>query len=682
MDRKMLFLGWSLIVVILAGSPFFQWGEKFLFTSHAPSGPAAGEVRKAEDGSGFLLQKNSSRIELHPQMITNEYALGDASLLADEQHLAGYSQSSGKPTTLWHPYPKPEAYPISAFIDLGSVHHLKTISLFDAHNAGNIIISAGAPFKWQPLFTDPMKNYLQWNRHQVDIKTRYVRVTLMTPIGTPEIAFYGTRTETARPVAAVKALPGAEAPVMDGFIGINSFIDVPLETDKAAGFIREYHNWRWNEGKADGVIKHNPSYPGWNFDAYYADRKKNNIIVSPCLQSSVGWLTAESENKPVKKGDDPHAPRAYSNHARFMYQFAARYGSRQVAPAKLLAATDQQKVSGLNLLSYFENWNEQNKWWAGEGARFSPYEYAAMASADYDGHQGRMGNTFGIKNADPEAKLVMGGLASIDLEYIKSMKVWADVHRGGSFPADVLNFHHYCRSGEGKAQAGISPEEDKLKEKMQAAVAFRNKHLPGKEIWLTEFGYDVHPQSPQRAPAIGSFPAEEVQGQWLVRSYLELAASGIDRAVMYMIRDHATGNGEKYATSGLVSDKESGHKPRTSWYYVYTLKNTLSGTRFVREVPSGNALVRVYQFRHKGKNRDVFAVWCPTSNQTGVKNFPLPVGSPDKKVSVVTLVSGKTEGRPAPLAIQDNKVSVSVSETPVFVVVDGKENKKAPRPRP
>jgi len=79
----------------------------------------------------------------------------------------------------------------------------------------------------------------------------------------------------------------------------------------------------------------------------------------------------------------------------------------------------------------------------------------------------------GMKNADPLIKMVMAGLASLNLEYVRCMKLWSDFNRNG-FPADVLNFHHYSENGS----RGISPEEDGLKEKLKQLVAYRDKYLP------------------------------------------------------------------------------------------------------------------------------------------------------------------------------------------------------------
>ena len=47
-------------------------------------------------------------------------------------------------------------------------------------------------------------------------------------------------------------------------------------------------------------------------------------------------------------------------------------------------------------------------------------------------------------------------------------------NRSTGFPADVLNFHHYSNEGDGqdgKATRGISPESDRLKQKLQRIVA-------------------------------------------------------------------------------------------------------------------------------------------------------------------------------------------------------------------
>jgi hypothetical protein len=48
----------------------------------------------------------------------------------------------------------------------------------------------------------------------------------------------------------------------------------------------------------------------------------------------------------------------------------------------------------------------------------------------------------------------------------------------------------------------LSPEGCKLQDLMYSIVSYRDQNLPGKELWLTGFGYDTDPNSRLRAPAI------------------------------------------------------------------------------------------------------------------------------------------------------------------------------------
>jgi len=265
----------------------------------------------------------------------------------------------------------------------------------------------------------------------------------------------------------------------------------------------------------------------------------------------------------------------------------------------------------------------------------------------------------------------MGGLAKPEIEYIKAMKLWADLNRDGDFPADVINLHHYSNDAGGQggqSTTGISPEADGLRERFQRIVEWRDRFLPDKEVWVSEFGYDTNPKSPQHAPAIGSADAEEVQGQWLVRSFLALAAAGVDRAQLYMLRDVDRDSTTQYDSSGLTSEKGK-HEPKRAWFYVAALKYILRGMRFEAEVPAGDASVRIYQFRSDDASpRRVYAVWCPTSSQTQVSGFSLDILNASA-ATLITLEPGNPQGCRASLTAENGKVTVDVSERPIFVTV-------------
>ncbi|HEV8245322.1 MAG TPA: hypothetical protein VGP93_06125 [Polyangiaceae bacterium] len=478
---------------------------------------------------------------------------------------------------------------------------------------------------------------------------------------------------------------------------MNGFIDDPIAVLAVAGIVREYHPWAWDEG--DGASyrgypgnenKWAPSYAGgggWNFDSYYRSYQasKSAVIPAPVIQGSVRWLTSDSEAQPVARGQSSTEPRSYAAHADHLFQYAARYGKTKVALDKLKLADGQPRASGLGLVSYFENWNEPDKWWKGApGApgNFSAEEFAAMTSADYDGHCRALGETVGVRNADPEARMVLGGLAGQDkvnqLPYLSAIKAWADEHRGGSFPADVINVHHYSRN----ASHGISPEEDQLKSKLEEIVAWRDQNVPGRELWLSEFGYDTNSVTQQGVPSIGTRSEYVVQGAWNIRSYLAAAAAGIDRAFLFMIRDTNYQDKTQFSSSGLVyygdgsrppPPGKKNHDPKPSWFFVATMKATLSGMLFDGEVKSGNPEVRVYRFNKLSGGGGAYAVWCATARDLSVKGFALELPGATT-ASLITLADGEPRGKSSPLVLKGGLASVDVSEVPLFVVVDSVRN--------
>lgn len=624
----------------------------------------------------------SQKIVLTPDMVVNEAGVGNAGALVDEQDEAGDPRAGkgGKPKTLWNDKLPGVSLPVSAYIDLGGVYKLTDLYVYDTYGKGVVPFESGTPPNWKPLVTEQLDHYQEWNAHPINVETRYVRVTLPeNGLGMPEIVLYGTPTG---PI--IKATPPEphphQLPTMDELLGTNAFNDDDIKKLTVVGYVREYHNWDWDAGDGDpntkpypdNVVAFNPSKAGngWNFDAFYTNLKKEGIMVCPAIQGTVKWLAPKRDDKPVDKGQDPALPASYKAHADEMFQFVARYGSAKVDDKKLKLASNQERVSGLDLIHYFENGNEEDGWWRGRQGYSTPYEFAAQCSADYDGNMKAMGDTFGVKNADPNARMVMAGLAGdLNLGYVKAMKAWADANRHGDFPADVINFHTYCNSmgGQGDSmRVGVSPEQARLKERLREIVDYRNRYLPRQEVWLTEFGYDTNPKSVQCSPAIGETSTEEVQARWLVRSFLAIAAAGIDRAAQFMFRDTDVNSTEKFDTSGLVLPKGD-WTPKTSWFYISTMKNRLAGMRFSGEVDSGDPKVLVYKFR-SDKGTGAYAVWCPTASNTVVDNYQLKgLGS---AATLVEFAKGEPKGKASPLTLNGGTATLKVSECPVLVLVD------------
>ena len=231
----------------------------------------------------------------------------------------------------------------------------------------------------------------------------------------------------------------------DKKIGMNGHVDVPRGILYAGGVVREYHNFGWTITPNKQMYFDRFNY--WDFDGYYKDLHDHGITILPCIQMGEQAVFNRNRNeKPVMKGDSTTDPMSYKIHANYMYNYAARYGTTVVPKEKLNLDPNASYKSGLGYITYYEDWNEPDKTWQGPDAQFNSNELAAMLSADYDGHEGRLGDVYGVKQADPNSKLVMGGMAggSTMVKWLEEMQEWANQNRTDKkLPLDVINYHQY-----------------------------------------------------------------------------------------------------------------------------------------------------------------------------------------------------------------------------------------------
>jgi hypothetical protein len=474
---------------------------------------------------------------------------------------------------------------------------------------------------------------------------------------------------------------------MGQLIGVNANIASRVQDLLPFGTVREYHNWGW---LADNFAS-GPAYPamqytfaafnGWDWDDFYTRLRDGGTEPFPAVQGSVPWENS-SAIPPIASGADKLAAASYVAHGDTMFQLAARYGSVHVADNALkVKANGQPRASGLGLLNYYENFNEQDN-----AAGFTGDAFAAMSSADYDGDEGRLGATIGIKNADPNAKLVMGGLSgryptstnwvpSITT-FLDAMRTWSAAHRDAGFPADVINVHLYS-FGPGTGQPiapAIAPEPDGVEAKLDAIKQYRDQHLPGKELWWTEFGYDTDPTSNLHAPALGSDSAEVVQGAWLVRDFLIAAKLGYDRATLFEIYDTCVPGqsgcnaSQQFTTCGVMT-ADAPPRAKAAWYFLSTVRSRMRDLVFVREESTGDANVRVMTFRDRSSLNGARVVWMPTSAGMTRAGYSLDVGAATT-ATAVKLVDQQPNGTASTITVAGGHAAVDISETPLIVLVD------------
>jgi len=566
--------------------------------------------------------------------------------------------------------------PQEFLVDLKGYYRIDSIAFFDGPGRDSLEILIGSPGAWKTLSKLYTNSYNTWRQQSCFGNGGYLLLRFKGQAEIGELLIYG-RGINGRIRAPLAKVEHA-SPSFGEFIGINAFVDDPGEKVAAvSSLVREYHNWEWHypEGlKQDQIlaegIRFAPATAGaWDFDAYYSDLQSRNLKVYPCIQGSLKCLAEEFDHKALNPNFAADDPMAYRMHSAFVWQYVARYGAQTQEEHDLNLAVGQKRISGLNLLAGIEVWNEPDKWWRGRAGYFHPFEYAAFLSADYDGHNGRLGALHGAKNADPQMPVLMGGIAGLDTNYIEAIRIWSLYNRSDArFPADVLNFHHYSNDAGGqddRANYGISPEDDRLMQRLQALVSYRNRVLPEQKIFLSEFGYDSNPKSIQAPAPEDSLAVLEAQANYLLRSLLLAHASGIDGAFVYMLRDVNAPNPNKYMSSGLTAEKWNHHQPKPAFYKLRGLKKILGDYQFEAREQEFLKELYIFRYRHPITGARAYVLWTKSLDRKSHFKSPYFL-SEDGIPQVYTLPNDQSE-------IQGELLSTTgiwVNNSPIILIYE------------
>lgn len=598
----------------------------------------------------------------------------------------------GSKTTTWFPGWKDLYYPAQVLVDLKGIYFIDRIHLYDYSGSPTFNVYAGmfpSKDKMELVISEVFDKYDVDRIFTIQKNAKFLILEIPTvkAASPSELKIFGELIQ-ADPIFPPHNPPDEIIKSVDPVIGGNSFHWMDLDLTPWT-MVREFQDWGWYQNNPTNC-KFEPSYGGAGaFDTHYAAMKASGKIVVPCINNKPKWMnvdyptdvTFRKEHKPLDfYGADPEQPASYTKFAQFFFQFAARYGKVAIDHSRLNVDTaprwtnDKPNTiqSGLDLISYIEVWNESNKNWIDRLAHFTPYEFAAMMSACYDGHCGTIPDA-GVKAADPDMQVVMGGLASIGIEYIKAMDIWFKYNRpDGKSAYDILNVHHYCNTAGAQrttSTMGISPEAGTLKERMLKLIEYRNQMHPNTEVWISEYGYDTGTSTTQRAPAIGSMDQFKVQAIWLIRSYLELIAAGVDRSMMYMLRDENTENMTGlYSTSGLLKKLPNYvYEKKASWDYTNNFRTIMKDYCFAGDISSSDD-VKTYKFKHLTEDKYLYVVWLPSSTDSSIPSYIFNTDGRDG-AKVINLKDPNSSNTIETIKNVDNdfNIMVSISEDPILI---------------
>ncbi|MBZ0256444.1 hypothetical protein K8I31_10295 [bacterium] len=438
-------------------------------------------------------------------------------------------------------------------------------------------------------------------------------------------------------VFAQSATVQADKPLMKNFMGINGHYTFKPELYKqVCRLVRNYHDMNWDVEKPGDA----PTFPvcvnkvNWK-DHVYGKWTAQGFEIDICSQF-VQFGRKHPDHQALWKG---HEEWAY----QYGYEMAKYFGP----------------TSGEGLCTSIEIGNEP-----GKGFYDPLYQQVFKNMAR------------GIRDGDPALKIVTCTVHDRKADdYSKSLsETFADDDLISLF--DVINLHTYALVPKEKAanpwqrsypeDAGI----DYLKV-IDKAVAWRDREAPGKQIWITEFGWDACTDEAilHREGWFEKLNWTDVsdlqQAQYIVRSFLVFSAMDIERAYLYFYNDDDKPS--VHAASGITRK----FQPKPSFWAMKHLYETLGGYRFNRVVQQDDNAY-VYEYKHGAKDGAyIWAVWSPTGSgvekEITLTDFPSAVS----KIEAMPTAEGDVkliDREPD----ESGKLTLPISESPVYIIMNGR----------
>lgn len=272
----------------------------------------------------------------------------------------------------------------------------------------------------------------------------------------------------------------------------------------------------------------------------------------------------------------------------------------------------------------------------------------------------------GFRSGDPKLKIATcATFTSKSGKYHKSLSTV----KGLEPLYDVINLHSYAQAEGYPTWRRSYPEDPKIPylKDIRDVIAWRNANARGKEVWLTEFGWDATTQPQAREGTFKDWVGvtDTQQAQYIVRSFLVFSAMDIDRAYLYFFND--SDKASVHAAAGLTRN----FQPKPSFHAVAHLLKTLGDYRWTRAVQQITGDRYVYEYRHAtDPSRRVWAVWAPTGSG---RKLPITLsGIPGRieKAERMPLKPGAAETVPFE-KVSGSGTRLEASESPVYLWLRG-----------
>jgi hypothetical protein len=406
-----------------------------------------------------------------------------------------------------------------------------------------------------------------------------------------------------------------ERPLFRDFIGLNGHTVLfrPQLYKPVASLVRDYHPAEWDLGKESVFVTPFPFarnrvdwsqvYGSWRREGWRIDA---SVMFETLPRDSWKNLAADS--------------RAYAERL-----------ARALGPSATNALLDTVEIGN-------------------EPGKFSDADYRMLFE-----NMAR-----GLKAGDPKLRVVTCALTTgKSHEYAKSV----DCITGLESLYDVLNIHTYAQLENWPTWRRSFPEDPRLKNyipDVRHLCEWRDQHAPGKEVWITEFGYDASTRTPDPKSEFKQWVGvtETQQAQWNVRSWLLFSTLPVQRAYLYFFNDDDTP--QLHGSSGLTRRFE----PKPAFHAAAHLQKTLADYRFKRVLVDRPGEALLYEFTHASDtHRVIWATWSPTgTDRTATLDLPHLDGTIERAERTPLTATQKTE-----VPLEKNANQIAITESPLFL---------------
>ena len=416
----------------------------------------------------------------------------------------------------------------------------------------------------------------------------------------------------------------------------NTYYDSLIGTN--ATWVRNRVSWRNIEPNDVTPAVYNWGTADTAYMAARSDAGGLNFIGT--IEFAPDWA-APAENGPIY-------PEALDDFAEFIGALVERFDGDGLADAP-----------GSPKINYWEFYNEPDNssdsignpnytdpmHWGDHGA-----EYANMLATVYPV----------IKSANPQAQVVMGGLAFDWFEddggpFVEDFLNDVLAAGGGDY-FDVMNFHSYPAFHDNWTD-NLGPG---LLDKAEIIREVMANHGVEKPMVVTEAGW-----TSSTAPGSLIPGTPETQSRYVVELFTESMAAQLDAMIWWLLVDPSF----PYPfQNGLVTQGPP-VVPKMSYYVFQDVVAELGTAHFVHalsEAETGHPLMEAYLFHDNVLDRDLYVVWLNPVDTTEIAPVRLPVAMATVKDSLTgtsLIVQDSDDG------IVDGRIRVDVGANPLYVEV-------------